>query len=47
MFGAVPAGLAVGFGEDMEAGGRFRIIRGRAVFLHAALRSLRLVFARS
>jgi hypothetical protein len=28
MFGAVPAGLAVGFGEGMEAGGRFRIIWG-------------------
>jgi hypothetical protein len=47
MFGAVPAGPAVGFGDGMEAGGRFLIIRDRAVLLHAALRSLRLVSARS
>jgi hypothetical protein len=47
MFGAVSAGLAVGFGGGMEAGGRFLIIRGRAVLLHAALRSFRLVSARS
>jgi len=28
MFGAVTAGLAVGFGDGMEAGGGLRIIRG-------------------